>query len=604
VTSSVAGRLSAAIANIDAIAAAFQRKGEQPGMAYGIIADGQLLHASGLGERWIGGPAPDADTVFRIASMTKSFTAAGVLQLRDVGALHLDDPVEAYVPELSGMKGPTADSPRLTIRHLLTMAGGLPKDDAWADRQQGISDRAFSEMLRDGFSFARAPGTRYEYSNLGYAILGRVASAAAGIPYDEIIVQRLLEPLGMAHTGFVASQMPSAALAKGYRRVDDQWMELPFDDHGAFAPMGGLFSTVRDLADWVAGFTGAYPPRDDIEHHPLRRSSRREVQQPHNAIPLDHKARPIDELARCCSSCYGYGLFVDDDSRLGVIVRHSGGYPGFGSHMRWHPKSRIGVVVLANSTYAPARMLAAEMLDSLLSSPSMLPPSRRGGTTAGVPDLAPGGCAPWPATLAARLDVNRLLVSWSDSIAQHLFAESVALDEPLDRRRAEIDRIRQEIGEVQDEVGQPLEHDSAAHCAWWLRGPRGRVRAEIRLTPERTPRVQSLRLTPVPEPDSRLRGLLDTLLVAINDGATIWPSSLPTAPSLDRERLTRLLRLASAWVGTCRLAEFYAGDGTTNVTAKLAGTLGQLILMVSTEPDDLLVTGFTVSVDGEESGGP
>jgi serine-type D-Ala-D-Ala carboxypeptidase/endopeptidase len=225
VTSSVAGRLSAAIANIDAIAAAFQRKGEQPGMAYGIIADGQLLHASGLGERWIGGPAPDADTVFRIASMTKSFTAAGVLQLRDVGALHLDDPVEAYVPELSGMKGPTADSPRLTIRHLLTMAGGLPKDDAWADRQQGISDRAFSEMLRDGFSFARAPGTRYEYSNLGYAILGRVASAAAGIPYDEIIVQRLLEPLGMAHTGFVASQMPSAALAKGYRRVDDQWME-------------------------------------------------------------------------------------------------------------------------------------------------------------------------------------------------------------------------------------------------------------------------------------------------------------------------------------------------------------------------------------------
>src|SRR5690349_24829221 len=122
-------------AHVDALAAGYHQRGGQPGLAYGIVAGGELVHAAGLGERHLGGPTPDAGTVFRIASMTKSFTAAAVLALRDDGRLALDDPAEEFVPELRGLALPSPDSPRVSLRHLLTMTAGLPTDDPWGDRQ-------------------------------------------------------------------------------------------------------------------------------------------------------------------------------------------------------------------------------------------------------------------------------------------------------------------------------------------------------------------------------------------------------------------------------------------------------------------------------------
>ena len=96
---------------VDAIAARFAARGGQPGLAYGVVADGRLVHSGGAGERWTGGPAPDAGTVFRIASMTKSFTAALIMLLRDRGELRLDDAAQDYVPELSGLVLPAAGLP-------------------------------------------------------------------------------------------------------------------------------------------------------------------------------------------------------------------------------------------------------------------------------------------------------------------------------------------------------------------------------------------------------------------------------------------------------------------------------------------------------------
>src|ERR1035438_6432886 len=121
------------IAAVDAIADGFQLRAGQPGLAYGIVAAGSLVHARGLGERRLGGAVPDAGTVFRIASMTKSFTASAILALRDDDALALDDLAEEYVPELRGLRPATADSPQISIRHLLTMTAGFPTDDPWGD---------------------------------------------------------------------------------------------------------------------------------------------------------------------------------------------------------------------------------------------------------------------------------------------------------------------------------------------------------------------------------------------------------------------------------------------------------------------------------------
>src|SRR5205823_11442920 len=123
-------------AAVDDLAEGFQRRGGQPGVAYGILAGGHLVRSGGWGERWLGGPTPDAGTVFRIASMTKSFTASAILTLRDDGLLELEDLAEDYVPELRGWPLVSPDSARISIRHLLTMTAGFPTDDPWGDRQQ------------------------------------------------------------------------------------------------------------------------------------------------------------------------------------------------------------------------------------------------------------------------------------------------------------------------------------------------------------------------------------------------------------------------------------------------------------------------------------
>ena len=181
-----------AAAAADEVVASYQRGEGQPAVAYGIVAGGSLAHAGGVGESWLGGPPPGADTVFRIASMTKSFTASAVLALRDSGVLRLDDPVTDFVPELRGQPGVTADSPAISLRHLLTMTSGFPTDDPWGDRQQGTPLPDFAAILARGVRPAWAPGTRFEYSNLGYAVLGRVIAAVTQADYADFVRDRVL----------------------------------------------------------------------------------------------------------------------------------------------------------------------------------------------------------------------------------------------------------------------------------------------------------------------------------------------------------------------------------------------------------------------------
>jgi len=565
-------------AAVDALAEGFHRRGSQPGLAYGIVAAGRLVHAGGLGERWLGGPAPDAGTVFRIASMTKSFTAASVLALRDGGQLGLDDPAGEFVPQLRGLALPTPDSPRVSIRHLLTMTAGFPTDDPWGDRQQGLPLTDFSAFLARGLSFAWAPGTRFEYSNLGYAILGRVITAASGQAYPDFVRDRILRPLGLARSGFEAAEFGAHHLARGYRQGLGGWEELTPDGCGAFAPMGGMFSCVADLARWVSGFAGAFPPGEpgDGGAHPLARATRREMQLPQVGMMPPVAARLPGDPAGGGPESYGFGLFVEEHPVHGRIVNHSGGYPGFGSNMRWHPGTGTGVVVLANGTYAPAPILAAALLDAVIGAE---PPARAaaGRPGAGHP-AAPAG--PWPATLAAQREVNTLLYHWNGARADRLFSENVALDEPYPERRRRIELVRERIGVFAEDRKRPPEFDSPAHCRWWLRGDHGTVQAEIRLTPEREPRVQSLTLAVPPAPGSPLAQTLEALISLLNDGARDWPSDLPVSGPVDTATLLRQFRMAGAWAGHCRPGAFRAGHGERSTTVELDGDPARLVLVV------------------------
>ena len=575
----------------DAIVGDLFARGGQPAIAYGIVAGGELVHSAGFGARVLGAAPPDANTVFRIASMSKSFTASAILLLRDAGGLALDDPAAQYVPELAGWTYGSADAAPVTIRQLLTMTAGFPTDDPWGDRQQGLPITAFDQLLAAGVSFNWAPGTRFEYSNLGYAILGRVLTMASGVLYDEFIRTRLLAPLGLSRTGFNADEFGQENLAVGYRHGPGGWAEVPFDPYGAFAPMGGVFSTVADLARWVAGFAAAFPPDGAAaagdgagtgeDAHPLRPASRRQMQLPQAATGWRAAGR-LPGGPPAPPEYYGFGLFVDEDPSLGRVVSHSGGYPGFGSNMRWHPATGIGVIALGNGTYAPMSPLTGLVLDALV-------PSSSAYQVALAPAATPAdkAGAPWPQTLAAQEKVNRLLANWAATATatatdanadgdagldlDALFTENVALDGPYNERRHTIGLIRERIGDFTADRNRAAESDTPAHRRWWLTGENGTVQAQIQLSPEREPRVMSVTLAVPPAPNSPLARALDAVVKWLNDPAQEWPTDVPVAASADAGLIARRLRMAAAWTGKCAPGAFQAGSGTAATTVELVG---------------------------------
>ena len=547
-----------------------------PGLVYGLIHDGELVHVRGLGTLRVGEDAtPDARSVFRIASMTKSFTAAAVLSLRDDGVLRLDDPIERYVPELEELRYPTTDSPRITIRHLLTMTAGFPTDDPWGDRQQGLDLGDFSALLRGGLSFAWAPGTRFEYSNTGYGILGRLITNVAGREYREVVRERLLTPLGMDETGYLEEEVAPERLARGYVWRDGAFVEEPMDAYGALAAMGGIFTTIEDLSRWVTGFLDAFPPRDDPDdRHPLSRASRREMQQPMvpEVVRLSHTS--ADAMPEVENLHYGFGLFQVDDVRFGRTIGHSGGYPGFGSHMRWHPASGLGMIAFANHRYGPASPLARDMLNELLRADAA--PLRR--------------TRPNAATLAARETVERLIEDWDDELAAATFAMNVELDEPLEHRKAAIAKAKQRHGRLRRDEATPAESQTSYHLVWWLNGDQGRVKVELLLSPELPPRVQTFAITSVPEPPELLRRAAERIVAALDAPAsgpvTIdWPKDVVVSSATDIGPVVRSMRATEARFAPLTLGPVVDGDGEKKATFRLDGPRGRVDLVMTLDVD-------------------
>src|SRR4051794_5075334 len=273
-------KLATAYPAVDRVFREFAERAHIPGAAWGIVVDGELARAGSFGVRDAASKAPvDQDTVFRIASMTKSFTSMSILKLRDEGKLSLDDPAERYVPELKALKYPTTDSPRITIRHLLSHSEGFPEDNPWGDRQLADSDEQLSQMLRAGIPFSNAPGIAYEYSNYGFAILGRIVANVAGMKYSDYVAANILRPLHMTSTTPEPTTVPANRLARGYRWEDNVWKDEPLLSNGSFGSMGGMLTSVRDLARYVGVFLSAWPPQDGPETAAIRRASLREMQQ-------------------------------------------------------------------------------------------------------------------------------------------------------------------------------------------------------------------------------------------------------------------------------------------------------------------------------------
>ena len=461
-------------------------------------------------------------------------------QLRDQGYLVLDAPVSTYVPELTTVILPTTDSRPPTVRDMLTMSAGWATDDPWADRQESLDPAGFSAMLEAGLTFDETPGVVFDYSNLGYSLLGRIITNLSGEPFQGYIASRILRPLGMSSSGFRLEDLPQDRVADGHYRRDEKWNVEPWAATGEFAALGGIASSVRDLSLWVATLAGAFPARDDVDPEiPIRRSSLREMQQGSRFFTAQRGVDTGTDYVRGESMSYGFGLVNSVDERFGDIVSHSGGYPGYGSHMCWHPTTGLGFIGLANGRYAsPGRTAARQALNALLE--AVEAPARRVRLT--------------PATRSAQAKVDSLLDSWNDDAADQLFAPNVDLDLPRDYRRREVQEAIDKIGGLVG-VAEELTATTPSAIEWVRPGPAGRLKVDIQLMPRLEQRVQTLGVQAVPAPSDELRSIAQTVVTALLGDEPQWPTGVVTDGALDHAAVLRGAAAARAIGAATQLPE-------------------------------------------------
>ncbi|WP_375406733.1 serine hydrolase domain-containing protein [uncultured Amnibacterium sp.] len=456
-----ADRAPLAAPALDEIAAARVRDGRTPACSWAVFGPEGVLAAGVSGDESVA-PVPEAGTAFRVASCTKSVTAATLLSFVAEGSLSLDTPLTEVLDAtvLGASRAPT-------LGELASMSGGIPIDDPWADRQESLSTPDFDRLVGDGIRLSYEPGTTYEYSSFAYAILGRVLERVGGKPYPQLVRERILEPLGLTGLGY--DRRIDAPIAEGFAKVEGRWIRQPWAEPGAFSALGGLIATPTALATWAGWLAAAW--RDGASDDVLGVALRRAMQEPRTPVPGSARTH------------YGLGLVVEEDPRHGRIVSHSGGYPGYGANMRWHPESGLGVIVLENGRYSGATRPATLALHLLLDS-------------AADPEAEP---TLWPETAAARHVVEDLLRTWDDAALAGVAADNLVLDESFALRRAHAERLRDRIGLAADAPVLPLtgsaaRSDSPAHLAWTVVGATGAIRCEIRLTPVREPKLQTLHL--------------------------------------------------------------------------------------------------------------
>lgn len=476
-TPPAAPRLAPALAQLDRAYADLAAERHLPGLVYGVLLDGRLVHTRALGLANVAEKIPvAADTRFRIASMTKSFTALAIYKLRDAGQLALTDPVEKYLPEFRAVTPLTTDAAPITIHHLLTMTAGFPEDNPWGDRQLAVTPAALTAFVRAGLSIANAPGIGYEYSNLGFALLGQIVTPVSGVSYQVYITREFLQPLGMKDTVWEYSEVPRLKLALGYRWENHAWRLEPMLHDGTYGAMGGILTTLDDFARYVSFHLSAYPARDDPDTGPLRRATLREMHQP-AVIASVADAKSLAGESRPFVTAYAHGLRWSMDATGLVNIGHSGGLPGFGSNYRFYPALGLAIISFANLTYAP--MAAANnQVAPFLTEQAALP------------------ARPIPVNeilLTRQRAIVALLTTWDAQLGDAVLAENFFLD----RDRADWVKFSRDIlarAGLITATG-PLKPENQLRGTFTLTCETGFIDVFFTLTPEATPKIQQLRLT-------------------------------------------------------------------------------------------------------------
>ena len=304
-----------------------------PGMSIAIVHDQDILYLRGLGDAEVSSEREATpDTLYRIASHSKLFTAIGIMQLRDAGKLSLDDPIRKHLDWFQ-LKGVDPNSPPVTIRQLMTHSSGIPREGGpqtyWTNFDFPTREHVIEHLSDQQVVFPTE--TRWKYSNLAYTLLGEVIRKVSGLSYAEYVESRIMVPLGMSSSGVTLDSIDESRLAVGYsRRLPDGTRQpLPSIDARGMAAAAGVTSSARDMARFVAW---QFHLLDGNDSGVLKASTLREMQRIHWMDP---------------GWTNGFGLtFMIHKHPDRVLVGHGGAYPGYRTATFVSPEEKLGVIIL------------------------------------------------------------------------------------------------------------------------------------------------------------------------------------------------------------------------------------------------------------------
>jgi CubicO group peptidase (beta-lactamase class C family) len=304
------------------------------GVSVGIVHGDELVWSKGFGYADLDTHRPADDrTMFKVGSITKTFTAAAIFRLRDAGKLSIDDRVIDHIEEFGAVRPLKGKPESITLRHLLCHHSGLSGEAAgkhWETLDFPTTETILSTMSQVGILIE--PETTRKYSSLGFALLGEIVTRRSGRPYEEYVTEEILKPLGMESSTFGPSNTQRGQVAIGYgSRQDEDRPELApnYKDNGG-APAGGLYSTVPDLAKWLS-----FQLNSGEASAVLGPGTLREMQRP-QYLTTDWSS----------ADCLPWTATRQENR---VYLSHGGSTHGFMSNVSFSVERRLGLIVLANS---------------------------------------------------------------------------------------------------------------------------------------------------------------------------------------------------------------------------------------------------------------
>jgi CubicO group peptidase (beta-lactamase class C family) len=301
----------------------------------GVVVGNEVFWSKGFGWADIEQQIPaDEETIYRTGSISKSFTAVLMMQMIEKGLFKLDDPVENYFPEINELREKPEDVSPITFRHLASHTAGITREPKLKGAASGPISRWEDKILASipNTYYKSLPGEKYSYSNIGFGMLGLAVSRAAGEPFMDLVRGHIFEPLGMTISFFIltAEHMPHLSMGYVMRKDGTVDADPPAREHsgrGYKVPNGGIYSTVGDLAKFVAAMTGTSSVKIFSEE------TRKEML----------KQQTPEGRGR-----YGLGFSISLDEEGFRTVGHGGSVAGYNATMVFDPESKIGVIAYRN----------------------------------------------------------------------------------------------------------------------------------------------------------------------------------------------------------------------------------------------------------------